>query len=157
MRLDSAFPLEAVTTVLIQQHRKTGQPGLSPLWGLRVRNSNQYWITTEFLRPGSAAINFNTGRTINADRGVWKNWVFHVKYNDAGAGWIKTYLDGTLLHDTGNMVTVPPGTTKLGTMKNGLYPSGCDSNDCAERKIHVDELRFSEGADCPEVADPANW
>jgi hypothetical protein len=163
--LDPAFPVtdaNAITCVLMQQHIYGGQPGASPIWGLRIRYQNQYWLTTEAV--GSQT--YNIGRTINADRGVWRRWVFHVKYNDAGLGWVKTYGGAStgvlsLLHDTGNITTVPPGTTQLGFLKvgGGLYAKALETRSGSTRTAYSDGFRVSELSVGGNLAlvDPASY
>lgn len=156
LRLDEDFLLtDSVNVNIPQFNSDPDQPGDNPSLSV-VIDDNAYDYRSRIPAAGSG-INQSMGRTTAADRGVWRRWVLHVKWNNAGAGWTKVYVDGVLEHDTGNISTVAAGTTSLGKQKIGMYSAGCKTNDCSEREALFDDFRGAEGADCPEVVDPANW
>jgi hypothetical protein len=151
---------EAMRSVIAQQHTFNAQPGTSPLWGIRT-SAGTFRLTTE---TGVNNTDVSIASNLQALRGTWFAFVLHIKYNDADAGWIRVYqglgtAPLTLLRDTGNRNTVPPGTTRLGYYKFGNYTSSRKLNAGNTRTSYMDSLRIATSTNGGSLAlvDPRNY
>ncbi|MGQ9370022.1 polysaccharide lyase [Azospirillum sp. ST 5-10] len=80
--------------------------------------------------------------------GAWTDWVWNVRWNHDGAGFLRLYRDGKLVADVkgANCFNDPAGPY----LKFGLYKYDWKrpaSTGPASRTIYVDDLRVGEGAD----------
>lgn len=82
-------------------------------------------------------------------KGKWVDWVFHVKWNYDGNGFVEVWKDGQWLASrTGPNAYNDSGTItfKYGVYKSGWNNSNGSTNVIKKRVIYVDELRIGSAA-----------
>jgi hypothetical protein len=124
--------------VVHQFHTGGGNPGASPIVGLRIRGSS-WLLTTE--KDSDTAV---TLWSAPVERGVWTDFVLHVRWSPTTTGRLETFHQGKLVYaETGR--NMDPGTTSGGHyQKLGLY--GSFGGAVKERTLYYDEVRVAKGA-----------
>jgi hypothetical protein len=177
------------SVVLIQQHHyETGddiQPGSSPVWALRLAGRNvaksrptqSYIVTMEMVYGGSAQTwtlhDAPNGSLVDHsdDIGVWRRWVFWVRYSQFTGGFLRIYRSndaGTLQQLYGRKVTagtslegiqtVATGTTRLGYYIPGLYATWRRyQTGNPKETVYWDEFRTAEHDGSVALVDPGNY
>ncbi len=126
--------------VVHQWHTGGGNPGGSPIIGLRIRRGS--WQLTREFEEGSAIELWNGGPVA---RGAWTDWVLHVRWSPRSTGHFTAWKDGQVVHqeDGPNMNA---GTTSGGHyQKLGMY--GTFPGTITERVLYYDEVRVAKGPD----------
>jgi hypothetical protein len=80
-------------------------------------------------------------------KGRWVDWVFHVKWNYDGTGFVRVWKDGQLIvSKTGPNTYNDVGTInfKYGIYKSGWNNSNGSTNTVKTRVLYVDELRMGD-------------
>jgi hypothetical protein len=132
--------------VVHQWHTASGQPGNSPIIGLRIKGSE--WLITREL-DDDTAIPLWTGPV---EKGVWTDWVMHIRWSPGDAGTFTAWKNGTKEYDevAQNMAT---GTSDGGQyQKFGLY--GSFGGRVSERTFYYDEVRVAKGPDAYLLVAP---
>ena len=133
-----------------------GEPGKSPPLALYITGDvfkiSSAWdpkkVTldndpTKGTPPGGRATLWQT--TTTSVRGKWVDWVFHVKWNYDGNGFIRVWKDGQLIVSrTGPNTYNDVGTIffKYGIYKPGWNGTNGSNNTVKTRVLYVDELRM---------------
>lgn len=135
-----------------------GEPGKSPPLALYI-NGDVFKITS-IWDPKKVTIDNDPtigepkgGRAtlwqgpVTAMRGKWVDWVFHVKWNYDGNGFVRVWKDGQqIVNRTGPNTYNDEDTLwfKYGVYKYGWNNNNGSGNTVKVRSLYLDELRFGD-------------
>lgn len=132
---------EKATAVLFQWHTQQGGP--SPVLAVRLQAGD--WLITS-----SATAKQRTLCRVALKKGVWVDWVMHVRWASTPTGFWKIWKDGVEVLTETNIVTQYP--EKLGPYaKFGQYHS---VDETAQNVIYVDEYRVAGPEGSYEIVAP---
>jgi Polysaccharide lyase len=135
-----------------------GEPGKSPPLSLyitgdalKVANS---WDPKEVTLDNNPTLGEPKGwrgslwqGSVSELKGRWVDWVFHVKWNYDGNGFVQVWKDGQqIVSKTGPNTYNDVGTItfKYGIYKSGWNNSNGSTNTVKKRVLYVDELRMGD-------------
>ena len=132
-----------------QWHTGPGQPGTSPIIGLRIRGSRWY-ITRELWDDNTSVTLWQDDQDVA--RGVWTDWVMHVRWSTGDNGAFTVWQNGIEVYsDTGPNLAA--GTSEGNHyQKFGLYGVFGDIVD--ELVCYYDEVKVATGPDAYFLVAP---
>lgn len=133
--------------VVHQWHTSNGNPGGSPIIGLRI-DSGSWTITREFVEGDM--ITLWPGEPVA--KGKWTDWVMHIRWSPTGTGHFTAWMNGKLVY-TEEGQNMNAGTTSGGHyQKLGMY--GSFGTGVTERILFYDEVRVAKGPDGYALVTP---
>lgn len=132
-----------------QRDADQGDQFRSPPLALQVRNGE--WRVTVRANANQVGDNGTVSTyDVPLTKGGWSDWAFHVKFNPGGSGFVRSYLNGSLVAEhsgpTGFNDAVGP------YVKMGIYRS--PSGGPTTRVLYHDELRIADGSGSLELVSP---
>jgi hypothetical protein len=134
------------TKVVHQWHTASGQPGGNPIVGLRIKGSS-WTITTEKDAEGDAT----TVATTPARRGVWTDFVMHLRWSPGSDGLVEVWKDGVKWYAAAG-ANMAAGTTLPPYQKFGMY--GSFTGAVSERVLYYDSLKVATGPSAYALVAP---
>jgi hypothetical protein len=135
-----------------------GEPGKSPPLSLYLNGDvfkiASIWDPKKVTQDNDPTIGTPKGGratlwqgSVSAMRGKWVDWVFHVKWNYDGNGFVRVWKDGQqIVNSTGPNTYNDEGTIffKYGIYKYGWNNNNGSGNTVKLRSLYVDELRYGD-------------
>lgn len=152
--LDASYPHpQTQSAVHWQTHTQVGQPGTSPIWGLRTSGTD-WIITNEGL--GETIPNFTIG-PYQGDIGRWVRWVFYTRWSMNNTGIFSVYKDGVRVAHFQNTRTLAVGTTAFPYYSMGPYASFMDVISAPSLLCYLDEFRLTGPGGSVAAVDPVSY
>jgi hypothetical protein len=133
--------------IVHQWHTGGNNPGGSPIIGLRIVGGA--WRITREFEEGDTITVWQGGPV---DKGVWTDWVMHIRWSPSTTGHFTAWMNGTQIHTEDGQNMNAGTTTGEHYQKLGMY--GSFSGPVTERTLYYDEVRVAKGLDGYALVKP---